>query len=184
MHVRERHATTTSSGQISRGTRPNLVESEKVVFIVPTTILYLAIPRALCSKAENPIDPSIVTRPNLVGFRDDDPPRGGTAARQHGNTATRLHGNTATRQHAQPRTTELMKWAAASLFVKSQKNWSPGPCPRKRAVKHFGWGFFLISFGSPHVRPMERTCGEPDDIELTPIGGEIERRSRHTISSW
>ena len=41
---------------------------------------------------------------------------------------------------------------------------------RKRAVKFFGWVFFLISSGSPHVRPMGRTCGEPDEIELTAAG--------------
>ena len=46
---------------------------------------------------------------------------------------------------------------------------------RKRAVIYFGWVFFLISSGSPHVRPMGRTCGEPDEIGLTPHGGEIER---------
>jgi len=45
----------------------------------------------------------------------------------------------------------------------------------KRAVKVFGWAFFLISSGSPHVRPMGRTCGEPDEIGLTPMGGGIER---------
>ena len=38
-------------------------------------------------------------------------------------------------------------------------------------------GIFLISSGSPHVRPMGRTCGEPDEIELTRHGGEIERLS-------
>ena len=36
-----------------------------------------------------------------------------------------------------------------------------------RAVIFFGWVFFLISSGSPRVRPMGRTCGEPDEIELT-----------------
>ena len=38
----------------------------------------------------------------------------------------------------------------------------------------FGWVFFLISLGgqAPHVRctPMGRTCGEPNEIELTAIG--------------
>ena len=43
-------------------------------------------------------------------------------------------------------------------------------CARKRAVIYFGWVFFLISLGSPHVRPMGRTRGEPNEIELTPIG--------------
>ena len=41
---------------------------------------------------------------------------------------------------------------------------------RKRAVKCFEWVFFLISSGSPHVRPMGRTCREPDEIELTAMG--------------
>ena len=44
---------------------------------------------------------------------------------------------------------------------------------RKRAVNFFGWVFFLISSGSPHVRPMGRTCGEPDEIELTAMGVEL-----------
>ena len=45
------------------------------------------------------------------------------------------------------------------------------PCSRKRAVIFFGWVLFLISLGSPHVRPMgvHCTCGEPSEIELTPI---------------
>ena len=51
-----------------------------------------------------------------------------------------------------------------------------GTCPRKRAVKKFGWAFFLIPLGgqAPHVtlRPMgvHRTCGGADEAELTPIG--------------
>ena len=44
---------------------------------------------------------------------------------------------------------------------------------QKRAVIFYGWGFFLISSGSPHVRPMGRTCGEPDEIELTPMGVKL-----------
>ena len=44
---------------------------------------------------------------------------------------------------------------------------------RKSAVKNFGWVFFLISSGSPHVRPMGRTCGEPDEIELTAMGVKL-----------
>jgi hypothetical protein len=37
----------------------------------------------------------------------------------------------------------------------------------------FGWVFFLISSGSPHVRctPMGCTCGGPDGIGLIPHGG-------------
>ena len=31
----------------------------------------------------------------------------------------------------------------------------------------------MISPGSPHVRPTERTCGEPDEIELTAMGVEL-----------
>ena len=40
----------------------------------------------------------------------------------------------------------------------------------------------MISSGSPHVRctPMGRTCGEPDEIGLTPMGVEIERLATHT----
>ena len=49
----------------------------------------------------------------------------------------------------------------------------PAPREKKRAVTCFGWVFFLTSSGSPHVRctPMGRTCGEPDEIELTPMCG-------------
>ena len=45
----------------------------------------------------------------------------------------------------------------------------------KRAVIFFGWVFFLISSGPPHVRCtlMGRTCGEPGGIELTPTGVEL-----------
>ena len=31
----------------------------------------------------------------------------------------------------------------------------------------------MISCGSPHVRPMGRTCGEPDEIELTAMGVKL-----------
>ena len=48
-----------------------------------------------------------------------------------------------------------------------------GARSRKRAVKLFVWEFFLISSGSPHVRPTGRTCGEPDEIELTAMGVEL-----------
>ena len=55
-------------------------------------------------------------------------------------------------------------------------------CSRKRAVKYFGWVFFLISSGSPHVRPMGRTCGEPDEIELTAMGVKLNgSRCRHRV---
>ena len=42
-----------------------------------------------------------------------------------------------------------------------------------KSGKSFGWVFFLISSGSPHVRPMGRTCGEPDEIELTAMGVKL-----------
>ena len=56
----------------------------------------------------------------------------------------------------------------------------PGTCTRKRAVIFFGWALFLISSGSPHVRctPMGRTCGEPDEIGLTPMGVELNGSGR------
>ena len=40
--------------------------------------------------------------------------------------------------------------------------------------------YFLISPGSPHVRctPMGRTCGEPDEIELTAIGVDLHGSRR------
>ena len=58
------------------------------------------------------------------------------------------------------------------------------PCSRKRAVVYFGWVFFLISSGgqAPHVQctPMGAlsTCGEPDEIELTPMGVKLNTRIR------
>ena len=57
-------------------------------------------------------------------------------------------------------------------FVAQVCSW----CSRKRAVIYFEWWvFFLIPLGSPHVRctPMVRACGEPDEIELTAIGVEL-----------
>ena len=42
----------------------------------------------------------------------------------------------------------------------------------------FGWVFFLNSSGSPHVRPMGSTCGEPTEIELTPIGVKLDGSRR------
>ena len=53
----------------------------------------------------------------------------------------------------------------------------------------FAWVSFLISLGSPHVRPMKvhRTCGEPNDIELTPHRVELNgldlQTSQHEASS-
>ena len=44
---------------------------------------------------------------------------------------------------------------------------------RKKAVIFFGWVFFLISLGLPHVHPMGRACGEPNEIELTAIGVQL-----------
>ena len=38
--------------------------------------------------------------------------------------------------------------------------------------------FFLISSGSPHVRPMGRTRGGPDEIGLTPMGVELNGSGR------
>ena len=58
---------------------------------------------------------------------------------------------------------------------------------RKKSVMFFGCVFFLISFGSPHVRctPMGRTCGEPNEIELTAIrvilNGSCEQVTASTV---
>ena len=56
----------------------------------------------------------------------------------------------------------------------AQQPQEPEPYERKRAVKCFGWVFVLISSGSPHVlrahMGVHRTCGEPNEIELTAIG--------------
>ena len=45
----------------------------------------------------------------------------------------------------------------------------------KRSGDIFRWGgvCFLISLGSPHVRPMGRTCGEPNVFELTAAHGVL-----------
>ena len=50
-------------------------------------------------------------------------------------------------------------------------------------VIFFGWVCFLISLGSPHVRPMGRTCGEPIEIELTAIGVELNGCPRNRLSA-
>jgi len=58
--------------------------------------------------------------------------------------------------------------------------------PTNKSGNIFGWVFFLIASGSPHVRctPMgvHRACGEPGEIELTPIG-LVLNGSRHVPSS-
>ena len=46
-NIAETSVTVNDVVYVTHGTRPNLVELEKVVFIVPTTILYLSTPRAL-----------------------------------------------------------------------------------------------------------------------------------------
>ena len=46
-------------------------------------------------------------------------------------------------------------------------------CSRRRAVVPFGWVFFLISPACLHVRPMGRTCRRAGEIDLTPIGAEL-----------
>ena len=47
-------------------------------------------------------------------------------------------------------------------------------CSPESAVVFFGWVFFLIPLGSPHVlrahMGVHRTCGEPTEIELTAMG--------------
>ena len=60
--------------------------------------------------------------------------------------------------------------------------WGTRTRSQKRVVIFFGWVFFLISLGgqAPHVRPMGRTCGELDGIELTRHWGEIERLTAGT----
>ena len=55
-----------------------------------------------------------------------------------------------------------------------------GTCARKRVVIFSGGYFFLISFGgqAPHVRctPMGHARGEQNDVELPPIGVELNPR--------
>ena len=50
---------------------------------------------------------------------------------------------------------------------------------KKRAVIYFGWAFFLILSGSPHVRPMRRARRNRIDRH----GGEIERLGTRTFQS-
>ena len=60
------------------------------------------------------------------------------------------------------------------------------PAARKRAVTCFGYRriFFLISSGSPHVRPMGRTCGRgARRNRIDPHGGEIERPTPRTAAN-
>ena len=56
----------------------------------------------------------------------------------------------------------------------------PGLITGKRAVTFSKWVFFLISSGgqAPHVCPMGRTCGEPDEIGLTPVGVKLNGSRR------
>ena len=56
---------------------------------------------------------------------------------------------------------------------------------KKGGDAHFGCVFFLILSGgqAPHVRPVGRTCGEPDEIELAAMGVELNgSRTRCTTS--
>ena len=68
-----------------------------------------------------------------------------------------------------------------------------GPAPRKRAGIYFGWVFFLISLGQPHVRctPMgvHRTGGASyvrgaRRNRIGRHGGEIGRLVTRTTRSW
>ena len=50
----------------------------------------------------------------------------------------------------------------------------------------FGWGFFLISSGSPHAprahMGVHRTCGEPDEIGLAAMGVKLNGSGR--VPRW
>ena len=76
--------------------------------------------------------------------------------------------------------TSMPPWTAAAMVDAPAIFESGGTtaCSRQRAVKCFGWVFFLISSGSPHVHPMGRTCGEPDEIELTAMGVKLNGSRR------
>ena len=62
----------------------------------------------------------------------------------------------------------------------------PGTPSRKRAVIFSGGGIFLdfvrLTTRTPRPMGVHRTCGEPDEIELTPHGGEIERLATGTCA--
>ena len=73
-------------------------------------------------------------------------------------------------------------WTLCKDSIKWVKMSTGAVRSRKRAVKCFGWVFFLISSGSPHVRPMGRTCGEPDEIELTAMG--VKLNGSRCRASW
>ena len=53
----------------------------------------------------------------------------------------------------------------------------------EKSESFFRAGIYLISFGSPHVRPrgVHRTCGEPNLIESAPHWGGIERPVTRTL---
>ena len=55
-------------------------------------------------------------------------------------------------------------------------------CARQRTVMFFGWVFFLISPTYLHVlrAHMGRACRWPGEIELTPIGVELNGPSTRT----
>ena len=42
----------------------------------------------------------------------------------------------------------------------------------------FGWVFSLVSLGSPQVRLMGNTCGEPKENQVGPHWGQFERLGR------
>ena len=63
----------------------------------------------------------------------------------------------------------LSQASLEQVFMSVVADKQTGTGSQNIAVIFFGWVFFLMSSGSG------RTCGEPDEIELTPMGGEIER---------
>ena len=97
------------------------------------------------------------------------------------------------RNRVDPRKTKIGPLAGCNNYVAGR-----GAAPRtpsipvheKRAVTFFGWVFFLVSLGSRHVRPMGRTCEEPNELGLAPIGvrlndpRRVRSARRQTSRGW
>ena len=64
------------------------------------------------------------------------------------------------------------------LALRAETLNTAGVPTEKSGCSIFGVGIFLDSLGAPHVRctPVGRTCGEPNEIKLTPIWVELNGR--------
>ena len=78
--------------------------------------------------------------------------------------------------------TSLVKWVASADVMASTPR-TLRACSRKRAVLFLALFLFSLGGQAPHVlrAHMGRACGEPNEIELTPHWGEIERIATRTL---